>query len=109
MSGAEQFSMDFDADVKRDVERCAAVARELAAKAGKHGVIVANVRHEAEARGILTGGEQGRRLSFLGAVMKAAGLVATGEWRRSDVPKSHGNLHQVWVLPEYASAAERAS
>ncbi|NUO62449.1 MAG: hypothetical protein HOQ11_10185 [Gemmatimonadaceae bacterium] len=96
MTSAAQMDFDFAADAKRDIERLAPIARALAEDAGRRGITVADVRHEAERRGILTGEERGRRLSFLGSVMKAAGLVPTGEWRRSDIPRSHGNLHQVY-------------
>lgn len=78
----------------RDIERLVPIARELAERPG--GVTVGDLRLEAVARGVLTGAEQGRKLSYLGAVMKAAGLVATGMRRRSSVERSHGNLHMIW-------------
>jgi hypothetical protein len=106
MSGAEQFGFSFDApDAGRDIERCAAIARELAEKAGRAGLTMEDVRVVAVARGVLTGQETGRRLSWLGQVPKAAGLVSTGRRRYS---KSR-NPNVLFVLPEYASAAERAS
>lgn len=46
--------------------------------------------------GLLTGEERGRTLSYLGAVMPAAGLVATGVWCGSPIPQTHGNLGMVW-------------
>lgn len=61
-----------------------------------HGVTVADVRHEAVRQCLLPRQAKGRQLAFLGAVMREAGLVATEEFRRSDVEKSHGNLHRVW-------------
>jgi len=42
---------------------------------------------------------KGRELSWLGAVMKAAGLVPTGVYRRSELPASHGNLVVEWRKP----------
>lgn len=83
-------------DQQRDLARLVPLARELAQKAGREGVTVENVRRAAVSRGLLTGEEQGRRLSFLGSLMKRAGLVKTGEYRRSGIGKSHGNLHAVW-------------
>jgi hypothetical protein len=72
------------------------IAQELAQRAGPQGITVANLRLEAVRRGILSGEEQGRALSFLGAVMRKAGLTATNDWRRSHISKSHGNAHRVW-------------
>jgi hypothetical protein len=42
---------------------------------------------------------RGRELSWLGAVMKAAGLKPTGAYRRSELPASHGNLLACWRKP----------
>lgn len=96
----------FDAaDRARDSERLQALAVELAQKAGRNGVCVSDLRIAAVNRGLLTGEERGRRLSFLGAVMRKAGLVSTGQYRRSDIPKAHGNLGLIWVAPEYAEQA----
>lgn len=72
------------------------LAKKLAWAAGSDGCTVADLRHAAALAGILTGRERGRELSYLGAVMKAAGLHATEEWRRSDIPQSHGNLNRVF-------------
>lgn len=85
-------------DEQRQIDRLVPIARELAAKAGAQGITVSDVRIVAEARGLLTGEERGRRLSYLGKVMEAAGLAKTGDFRRSDIPRSHGNLHAVWRL-----------
>lgn len=73
------------------------VARELAGAAGFEGVTVSHLREVAIDRGILTGAEQGRTLSFLGAVMKAAGLLNTGRRRRSHLRVTHGIAQTVWV------------
>jgi hypothetical protein len=89
----------------RDIERLAPIARELAAKVGVPGITVSDIRIVAVQRGVLTGAETGRELSYLSAVPPAAGLEPTGEYRRSVIVKTHGNLQQIWRLPE----AERLS
>jgi len=63
------------------------------------GITVADVRREAARYGLVPASGPGRELSFLGAVMRRAGLVGTEEFRRSDVDASHGNLHRVWKRP----------
>ena len=92
----DQFDIDFTA---RDLDRLVPLARELAEKAGEYGVTVADLRIYAVNRGYLTGQESGRQLSYLGSVMRHAGLVATDRWRRSQIPKSHGNAQVVWRSP----------
>lgn len=82
------------------IELLKPIAQELARKARHHGVTVADVRLIAIQRGLLSGGETGRELSYLGAVMRAAKLSATDRTRRSHIDKSHGNRHTVWVDPE---------
>lgn len=79
-----------------EIARLVPLAKKLAWAAGSEGCTVADLRHAATLAGLLTGRERGRELSFLGAVMKAAGLTATQEWRRSSIPASHGNLHRVF-------------
>lgn len=97
-----QITLDFDSDRRRDIARLIPLAQELAIKAADRGITVASLRTYAVSRGILTGEERGRRLSFLGVVMKKAGLVATDEYRRSHIDRSHGNLHRVFVQREFA-------
>lgn len=80
----------------RNIARLVPLAQELAAKAGAHGITVSDLRIVAVQRGILTGQETGRSLSYLGAVMQQAGLEATTEFRRSTVVRTHGNLGKVW-------------
>lgn len=93
------------APVREQLERnLAIVARELARKAGASGVTMADVRIYAEQRGLLTGHEAGRSLSWLSSIPKKAGLRATGELRQSTRPKAHGNYQRVWILPEFAAA-----
>lgn len=83
------------------IQRLAPLARELADAAGPDGITVSDLRVAAVARRLLTGQERGRELSWLGAVMTRAGLVRTDDYRRSDVERSHGNLHRVFVAQEY--------
>ena len=82
-----------------DIARLVPLARELAARAGPDGLCVSDLRIVATQRGLLHVRARGRELSYLGAVLKAAGLKATDRYRRSDVPQSNGNLHRVFVLP----------
>lgn len=96
---SEQFAIEFDSDIARDLERCAVIARELAWKAGAAGITMEDVRLLAVERGVLTGHEVGRRLSFLGQVPKAAHLVSTGKRRYT----ASRNPNVIWVRAEYAS------
>lgn len=86
-----------------DIERLVPLALELARKAPE--ITVANLRIVAVQRGLLTGEERGRELSWLPAVMVRAGLEPTGRYVRSPVVKSHGNLHQSWRLPTQGEGA----
>ena len=81
------------------IELLKPIAQELARKARHHGVTIADVRIIAIQRGLLSGAESGRDLSYLGAVMRAAKLSATDRTRRSHIDKSHGNRHTVWIDP----------
>lgn len=83
-----------------DIEKLKPLALELARKAHPHPIIWADVRLTAVQRGLLTGRETGKDLSFGGAAMRAAGLVPTGQYRRSHIEKSHGNLHAEWRLKD---------
>ena len=94
-----QQEIDF---TERDLDRLVPLARELAERAKGDGITVANVRVAAVQRGLLTGEEQNRKLSYLGGLMKRAGLVSTGQYRRSGIGRSHGNLNQVWVDRRFA-------
>jgi hypothetical protein len=78
----------------------APIALELARQSGSVGVTVADLRAEAERRKLLPARNQrDRSLSYLGAVMKAAGLRATDRTRRSFIPQSNGNRQTVWIAP----------
>lgn len=81
------------------IRRLVEIAQGLARVHRADGVTIADVRAEAVRQYILTGKAKGRELAFLGAVMKRAGLVNTGEYRRSEIDASHGNLHAVWKQP----------
>jgi hypothetical protein len=83
-----------------EIQRLVPLAQELARKAGDSGVTVGDLRLYAVHRRLLTGQERGRQLSWLGGVMKAAGLLPTSEYRRSSIEKSHGNVHRVFVAPQ---------
>lgn len=90
---------------RAEIERLIPLARELAEKAGPDGVTIADLRLYAVQRGILTGRETGRQLSYLGAVLRCAGLAKTALWRRSHIERSHGNPHRVFVAARYRQAA----
>lgn len=79
------------------IETLVPLAQELAQMAGDNGITVANLRHAARHRGIRLPGGDERALSFLGVVMRRAKLIASKNFRRSDVTGSHGNAHRVWV------------
>lgn len=66
-----------------------------------HGVTFDQVRIRAETRGLLTGAETGRTLSFGAAVMKAAGGVPC-EYRASKHRNSHGRTVRVFRLASVA-------
>ena len=94
-------------DLTRDIERLTKLASELGPKAGHHGVTVSDLRIAAENAGILTGQESASRMKRLnlGAILLAADLYRTKRYRRSSVPRSHGNIHVVHVIREFAEVA----
>lgn len=83
------------------IDRLAVIAAGLAADAGSHGITVSDIRLEAFRKGLLTGYEQGRQLSYLGSVPPAAGLVKTDMTRRSDLAVTHRIRQVVWVHPSF--------
>lgn len=95
-----------EADTKHslDIRMLVPLATELAERVGQVGLTVADLRAEAERRGLFRPGlnTRDRSLSYLGNVMKAAGLVATDRTRRSFLPQSNGNRHVVWLAPRDA-------
>lgn len=84
-----------------DIQRLIPLAQEVARRAGVHGVTVGDIRLVAQRQGLLTQANVGRGLSWLTALPKRAGLVATGHRRLSPLPKSR-NDHMVYTLPEFA-------
>ncbi len=87
-----------------DIRMLVPLATELAQRVGQVGVTVCDLRAEAERRGLFKPGlnTRDRKLSYLGAVMRAAGLTATNRTRRSFLPQSHGNRHTVYLAPQVA-------
>jgi hypothetical protein len=81
-----------------EIQRLRPLVLELAEKAGASGITVSDVRLYAVHRNLLTGSERGRALSWMGALMKAAGLVPTDQYRRSEIGRSHGNLHRIYRI-----------
>ena len=81
-----------------EIVRLVPVVLELVERQGTYGVTVSDLRYTAARRGLIPNVGLGRELSYLGAVMRAAGLRPTGERRRSLIPESHGNLNTVWRL-----------
>jgi hypothetical protein len=77
------------------------LARELARRGD---VTISDVRIEAQRRGILSGKETRAQLSALGALMQAAGLVLTGEYRKSPLDSTHARPQRVWALPRGGTA-----
>ena len=98
--------LDLTADVAQRLERRSAeidrlvpLARELLHAAKQHGVTVAHLRAQAVRRGLLTGGESGRTLSYLSQVFRRAGARPTERVERT---KSR-NRNVTWVLTETAT------
>ena len=87
-----------------EIEALKPIARQLADEAGEQGVTVADLRLAGVERGLIPETSKGRQLSYLGSVMRAAGLVATGIVRRSNIERSHGNRHTVWRAPTHNRA-----
>jgi hypothetical protein len=78
------------------------LARHLAQTRGE--ITVADLRSEAMAEGLLPRESTGRELSWLGAVMPAAGLVNTGRYVRSHIEGAHGNLNAIWQWSQTEAA-----
>lgn len=78
------------------IARLVPLAKELALRAGVSGVTVGDIRLAAEQRGLIEPMPRDRRLSWLWAVPKAAGLVRTE--RRRMCPQSRTrNDHIIYV------------
>lgn len=85
------------------IARLVPIAQELAWKFGTDGITTTDLRLEASDRRILTGLERGKDLSYLGAVMKRAGLVNSGNYRRSTLKVTHGIPQAVWHNEQYSA------
>jgi hypothetical protein len=83
------------------------LAADLASKAGRHGITCSDVRIYAMNAGWLTGQESEHRMNELrlGAVMRAAGLISTGSYRRSTVPQAKRSPNAVYVVREHSQGA----
>lgn len=71
------------------------VAKQLAA-GNRDGITVTDIRMAALARGILTGEEHPNQLSVLGHICRRAGLINSGQTRRSELEVTHGIRQVVW-------------
>lgn len=81
-----------------EIAAAAPVLRRLAERAGGDGATIADLRL---ALGLPKG--NGRALSWLSQVPKAAGLVSSGKRRMSPIPGTR-NAGIAWILPEYGRA-----
>lgn len=109
MTFGAQLSIDDERKARMEVLRqhLHAIAVEMLADDARsadrptHGVTFDQVRIRAETRGLLTGEEKGRTLSFGSTLMKSAGGVPC-EYRRSKHRNSHGRLVAVYRLASVA-------
>jgi hypothetical protein len=87
--------------------RLTTLAADLAAKAGRHGITCSDLRIYAMNAGWLTGQESEHRTNELrlGSVMRAAGLISTGSYRRSTVPQAKRSPNAVYVVREHSQGA----
>lgn len=82
------------------IEKLVPIARALAFLAqegNEDGITVSELRLAGMEKDLINGLVKDRRLSYLGAVMRRAGLRNTGRRRRSRLVKTHGNLQTVWA------------
>lgn len=89
-------------------EQMQRIAEEMLIAAKDHGVGFDEVRHAAETRGLLTGDERDRFLSFGASIMKRAGGVVTRH-RPSRHRNSNGRLVAVYVHKSYQPERVAAS
>lgn len=87
-------------------DRCERAALELAGRAGAAGITAADVRLYAARHGWgPSHADRQRAWSFLAPLFRRMVLenkiVATGRYRSSPIPKSHGNRHLVYVIAPY--------
>lgn len=107
--GLFQSTTTTDDDAEQLRARLVRLAQELATKAGAHGVTVGDVRIHATNQGLFTEQESKQRIAALRleTLMRDAGLFVTEQFRRSDVARSNGNPHRVWVVREFAPIDQR--
>ena len=72
------------------------VARRLADIWSEEGITVTDIRRHGIRLGILKADDP---MDFLPHVPKAAGLVNSGRYKRSNLNVTHGNLQVVWLRP----------
>lgn len=82
-------------------EKLLPLIKQMLDEAGAAGVTPHAVRFAAENRGLVTGKESGRYLSFLAGLFKAAGAVP-GAYVTSKHPRRRGAVTRSWVLKEFA-------
>lgn len=99
----ERYAEQAASEHEEEIRKLIPIAQRLAAELGPEGVTVADVRAEAVKLGLIPPLGEGRSLSYLGALCRRAGLVATNRTRRSHVEGSHQNRHVCWTLPAYAN------
>lgn len=93
-------ALETDAEYKaRIVPRLIELARALAIGSLDRRCSSSRLRRAAVERGVLTGNEKGRRLSFIHGVFPKAGFKPTDVFERSDIAQSHRNLNRLWYLP----------
>lgn len=77
-----------------EIQRLVPLMQQLALEKGEYGVTVGELRYAATVRGLLEPAPKDRRLSWLHAVPRAAGLVRTDRRR---IDPSSRNDHLVYV------------
>jgi hypothetical protein len=98
---------DFLGASKELKQRIQALASELLLSAREHGVGFDEVRHAAETRGLLTGHEAARFLSFGSQLMRSAGGVPV-RYRRSRHAAAQRRRVAVYVHQSFLPSDENA-
>lgn len=76
------------------------IAKDLLERRRVAGLTTDDIRFACETRGIFTGSEQGRTLSFLAGMLKGLGAVATTHVK-SRHPRTNGREIRLWVHKDY--------
>lgn len=79
------------------IEQLLALTSELATTGDD--ATVTDLRELAVKRGILTGNESGKELSYLGCIFNRAGWINTGQVRRSRLRITHAIKQTIWRRP----------